>query len=124
MEISFLKIKQNPVEINYSEGTSSIIGTIERVNRNSVKLNSTFKASIKVICNRCGKGYIVDANYPLELLLSEGRYNSNDEIDVVEFFDGKIDLKYLIESEIASIEEGYNFCESCIDNKDILEIEF
>jgi len=124
MEISFLKIKQNPLEINYIDNSASIIGELSRVDRNSVKLNSTFKASVEVICNRCGKEYMVDANYPLELLLSEGRYNSNDEIDVVEFFDGKIDLKYLIESEIASIEEGYNFCESCIDNEDILEIEF
>jgi uncharacterized metal-binding protein YceD (DUF177 family) len=124
MEISFLKIKQNPLEIDYSKDSTSIVGTLERVNRDSVKLISTFKTSVEVICNRCGKEYMVDANYPLELLLSEGRYNSNEEIDVVEFFEGKIDLKYLADSEIASIEEGYNFCESCIDNEEILEIEF
>jgi len=124
MEISFLKIKQTPLDIDYSNKVASLNGTLDRVNRNCVKLNSTLKSPIEVICNRCGKEYIVDINEPLELILSDGRYNSNDEIDVVEFFDGKIDFDYLIESEITSIKEGYNFCESCINNEDILEIEF
>jgi len=125
MEISFLKIKQNPLDIDYSkDDKSSIKGTLERVNRDSVKLNSTLKTSIEVICNRCGKEYIIDSCEPLELFLSDGRYNSNKEIDVVEFFDGKIDFDYLIESEIASIQESYNLCESCSKTDEILEIEF
>ncbi len=124
MEISFFKIKQNPLDINYSKDNSSIKGTLERVNRDSVKLNSTFDASVKVVCNRCGKEYIVNSSEPLELVLSDGRYNSEKEIDVVEFFDGKIDFNYLIESEIASIQEGYNLCDSCIDTDEILEFEF
>ena len=124
MEISFLKIKHHPLEINYSDETASIKGSIKRVDRTNIELKSDFKASISVICNRCGKEYLVDANYPLELLLSDGRYNSNKEIDVVEFFDGKIDFDYLAKSEIASIKEGYNFCKDCANNDEILEIEF
>jgi len=124
MEISFSKIKQNPIEIDYSLGSSSIRGRLKRVTKDNIKLFSTFKTSLDVICSRCGKEYLIKIDEPLELLLSDGRYNSKDEIDVVEFFNGKIDFDYLINSEVASIQEGYNFCESCIDNKNILEIEF
>lgn len=124
MEISFVKIKQLPIDINYSSDGASIKGSLERVNRDCVEFKATFEASIPILCNRCGKEYIKDVNYPLELILSEGRYNNNDKIDVIEFFEGKVDFDYILKSEIASIEEEYNFCESCIDNDDILEIEF
>ena len=124
MEISFSKIKHSPIDINYSFNNSSVVGTIERINRDCVKLNSNFKSSVDVICNRCGKEYKVDVEYPLELILSDGRYNDKDEIDVVEFFDRKIDFNYLIESEIASIKQDYNYCSSCQDSDKLLEVEF
>jgi len=124
MEISFLKIKQTPVNINYKKDKNSIIGTLKRVNRDSVKLDSILKAELNFICNRCGKEWSKEIEYPLELILSDGRYNSKDEIDVIEFFNGVIDFDYIINSEIISIEDGYNFCEDCIDNDEILEIEF
>ncbi len=124
MEISFSKIKHSPIDINYSFNNSSVVGTIERINRDCVKLNSNFKSSVDVICNRCGKEYKVDVEYPLELILSDGRYNDKDEIDVVEFFDRKIDFNYLIESEIASIKQDYNYCSSCQDSDELLEVEF
>ena len=124
MEISFSKIKHSPIDINYSFNNSSIVGTIERINRDCVKLNSNFKSNVDVICNRCGKEYKVDVEYPLELILSDGGYNDKDEIDVVEFFDRKIDFDYLIESEIASIKQDYNYCSSCQDSDELLEAEF
>ena len=124
MEISFLKIKQNPIELNYSKDSTSIVGEIERISRDCVKLNSTFSSEVTLICNRCGKEYKDKITYPLELILSEGRYNSNDKIDVVEFFEKKIDFDYIANSEIASIQESYNYCDSCKNSEEILEIEF
>ncbi len=124
MDISFFKIKQNPLDINYTKDNFSLIGKLERINRDCVKLDTTFKTSVDVVCNRCGKEFKIDANYPLELILSDGRYNSNKDIDVVEFFDKKIDFDYIINSEIASIKGDYNLCNSCKDSDEILEIEF
>ena len=124
MEISFSKIKQSPIDIDYSSKETTIVGTLERINRDCVKLNSNFKSTVEVICNRCGKEYKIDVDYPLELILSDGGYNDKDEIDVVEFFDRKIDFDYLIESEIASITQDYNYCSSCQDSDELLEVEF
>ncbi len=124
MEISFSKIKQSPIDINYSFKETTIVGTLERIGRDCVKLNSNFKSTVEVICNRCGKEYKVDVKYPLELILSDGGYNDKDEIDVVEFFDRKIDFGYLIESEIASITQDYNYCSSCQESDELFEVEF
>ncbi len=124
MEISFLKIKHTPIDIDYSKDSAKIVGIVDRVDRDSVKLSSRFNASITLTCNRCGKEYKQEFSYPLELILSEGRYNSNKEIDVIEFFNGSVDFDYIINSEISSIKEDYNFCIDCKDSEDILEIEF
>jgi len=124
MEISFSKIKQSPVDVNYSKDGVEISGTLERVSRDNIKLDSNFKSNVEVICNRCGKEYKIDANYPLGLILSDGGYNGKDELDVVEFYDGKIDFDYLALSEITSIKEDYNFCSDCQATDELLEVEF
>ncbi len=124
MEISFSKIKQSPVDVNYSKDGVEINGTLERISRDNIKLDSTFKSTVEVICNRCGKEYKIDANYPLGLILSDGGYNGKDELDVVEFYDGKIDFDYLALSEVTSIKEDYNFCSECQDTDELLEVEF
>jgi uncharacterized metal-binding protein YceD (DUF177 family) len=123
MTIAFAKVKHTPTELKFSEDGVSITGTLAKEWRDSVKLLSTFKADVDVICSRCGKEYIKHVEYPLELILSDGRYNNNDEIDVIEFFDGNIDITYISESEIASIQEDYNFCEDCALTEEVLEVE-
>ena len=124
MEISFSKIKQSPIDVNYSKDGVEISGTLERVSRDNIKLDSNFKSNVEVICNRCGEEYNIDANYPLGLILSDGGYNGKDELDVVEFYDGKIDFDYLALSEVTSIKEDYNFCSECQDTDELLEVEF
>ena len=124
MQISFLKVKNNPLDIDYSKNGVDIKGELNRVDRDTIKLNSTLSSNVKLICNRCGKEFIRKIEYPLGLILSDGRYNSKDEIDVIEFFDGKIDFDYIAQSEITSIKEDFNYCDECSNSDEILEKEF
>jgi len=123
MQIDFNKVR-NLIDINYSKNSATIVGTLERVNRSCVKLNATFDSTVTVTCNRCGKEFSKPFNYDLSLLLCDGAYKDRDEIDIVEFFKGKIDFDYIAQSEIASIQEDFNYCTECINSDDILEIEF
>jgi len=123
MTVNFAKVKYSGSELNYNKDGVSIVGRLEKVNRDSVKLDSTFKSTVTVTCSRCGKEFTKEVEYPLELILSDGRYNNSDEIDVIEFFDGNIDITYISESEIASIQEDYNFCQDCKEAEEILEVE-
>ncbi len=124
MKIDFNKIKNNLIDINYSKENTKIVGTLERINKNCVKLYATFSSTINLTCSRCGKEFDKSFEYDLSLLLTNGNYKDKSEIDVVEFFDNKIDIDYLAFSEISSIKEDYNYCYECINSNDILEIEF
>ena len=124
MQIDFNKIHRSLIDINYSKDNIKIIGTLDRINKSCVKLDATFNSTIDLVCNRCGKEFSKPFNYEISLILADGAYKDKSEIDIVEFFEGKIDFDYLAQSEIASIKEDYNFCEECINSDDILEIEF
>ena len=122
MQIDFRKVKSSTLDIDFSKENSKIVGTLKRVDRDSVKLDSTFSTKLKLICNRCGKEFEREFSYPLNLILSDGVYSDPSEIDIVEFKEGKIDFNYLLDSENALIEEDYNYCDSCKDKEDF-EIE-
>jgi len=47
-----------------------------------------------------------------------------DDLDIIEFLDGKIDLLYILESEITSIESSYHYCAKCDGNDEEFEIEY
>ena len=123
MQIDFRKIKSSTLDIDYSNNNSNIVGTIKRVDRDSVKLESNFSTKLKLICNRCGKEFEKEFSYPLNLILADGIYSDPMDLDIVEFNDGKIDFNYLLDSETASIQEDYNYCDSCKDKEDF-EVEF
>ncbi len=123
MQIDFNKVK-HLIDINYSKNSVDIKGTLERINKSCVKLDATFDSTINLTCNRCGKEFSKPFNYDLSLLLCDGAYKDKNEIDIVEFFKGKIDFDYIAQSEIASIKEDYNYCPECVNSDDILEIEF
>ena len=124
MQIDFIKLKQSPVDINYSKDNAKIVGTLERINKDSVKLDSEFTSQVELICNRCGKEYKKDFKYPLTLLLADGVYSDNSDLDIIEFHQNKIDFDYIAFSEITSIQEDYNYCEECQDSDEALEYEF
>jgi len=124
MQINFLKVKSAPIDINYSKNGVDINGFIERINKNCVKLDSTFSTTVTLTCNRCGKEYEKVVSYPLNLILSEGNYDDNSEIDIIEFYEGDIDFDYIAFSEVESLKEDYNYCDECKDNDEIFEVEF
>ena len=124
MQIDFAKVKSTLADINYLKDGVSIIGSIKRVDRDSVELKSTFKTEVNLICNRCGKEFKKSFEYPLNLLLSDNNISDSQNLDIIEFHNGKIDFDYIAQSEVASIEEDYNLCDSCEGNQDIFEKEF
>lgn len=54
-------------------------------------------------------------NQDVDLLLSDGIYKDadNEFSDVIEFFDGEMDLDEVFVSEVEAYKSDYFYCENC-----------
>ncbi len=58
------------------------------------------------------------------LTLTNTVVDTLDDLDVIEFIDGVVDLDFILKSEISSIENYYNLCQRCkVENREF-EQEF
>lgn len=76
------------------------------------KLECILKARLNLVCCRSGENFFRDFEHDMVLFLCDGQYKEKstnvDILDIIEFFDGHIDLNLLVESEVQMIRLDYN----------------
>jgi len=125
MKINFAKVSRTPSDFSYRDGDLVISGTLNRDSSHLVELNGKIEGETSLICDRCGKDYKEKVNFPLSLHLSDRiiSVSNDEELDIIEFLDGIIDMKSLLESEIESYRLSYHCCFEC-EKKGSVDIEF
>jgi len=124
MTIVFDKIGSTAKPIGLSSKGVALEGTLQKSGYHQVTLDAQLSGSFKLDCDRCGDTYIYDMNNKLRLKLSDLVSEDKDDLDIIEFLDGKIDLLYILESEITSIESSYHYCDKCDSNDEEFEVEY
>ena len=124
MQIVFDKIGSTAKPIELSSKGVTLHGTLQKSGYHQVTLDATLNGCFDLDCDRCGNTYSYDMDTKLRLKLSDLVSEDKDDLDIIEFLDGKIDLLYILESEITSIESAYHYCDKCDGNDEEFEIEF
>ena len=124
MTIVFDKINSTAKPIGLISKGITLEGTLQKSGYHQVTLDATLNGCIDLDCDRCGETYSYDMNGKLRLKLSDLVSEDKDDLDIIEFLDGKIDLLYILESEITSIESSYHYCNKCDGDDEDFEIEF
>ena len=90
-------------------------GELEKINQNLVSCKGRIVGKIAHNCDRCGEDINLKLDEDVNLILSDGIYKDKEENldDVVEFFDGFINLEELLTSEIEAFKSDYFYCEKC-----------
>lgn len=122
MEISFDKISVNPKPFSLAINNVTFGGKLSKINFNTVKLDGEINGDLEVCCDRCGEAFVIDIEQPISLELSQKEIQNKDNLDIIEFLDGTIDLKYILQSEIDSTKSLYHYCEKC-DGIEEFEVE-
>ena len=124
MKIVFDKIGSTakPFEVS-SEGVK-LEGTLKKSGSHQVTLDAHMSGSIELNCDRCGDTYHSQVNNPLQLRLSDQVSEDKDDLDIIEFLDGEIDISYILQSEIDTFKNAYNYCEKCDNNDEDFEVEY
>jgi len=124
MKIVFDKISSSAKPIEVSSKGVTLEGTLQKSGYHQVTLDAQMSGSFDLDCDRCGETYTYDMNNRLQLKLSDLVSENKDDLDIIEFLDGEIDLSYILESEITSIESSYHYCDKCDNNEVDFEIEY
>jgi len=123
MKILFDKVGSTAKPIDISSKGVQLEGTLQKSGYHQVTLDARLSGNIELDCDRCGKPYIYNMNSQLRLKLSDLVSEDKDDLDIIEFLDGEINILYILESEITSIQSSYHYCDNC-DNDDDFEMEF
>ncbi|NOR55008.1 MAG: hypothetical protein GQ531_02250 [Sulfurovum sp.] len=124
MEIVFDKINSTGKPIDLSVDGVLLEGTLQKSGYHQVTLDATLSGDIDLTCDRCGKTYVYKTDSKLRLKLSDLVSEDKDDLDIIEFLDGKIDILHILQSEITSIKSDYTYCDDCDNDDEDFEIEF
>jgi len=124
MKIVFDKIGSTakPNELS-SEGVK-LEGTLKKSGYHQVTLDAHMSGSIELDCDRCGDTYNYDVDNKLQLRLSDIVSEDKDDLDIIEFLDGEIDISYILQSEINTFKNAYNYCDKCANSDEDFEVEY
>jgi len=124
MKIHFDKIGSLTKDFNYSNDGVSFIGTLQKLSYHRVSLEAKLSGSIDIDCARCAESikYILNSN--LKFTISDEFIKTTDNLNIIEFLDGVIDIKYIVDSEINSLQSSYIYCEKCDNSDEEFEFEF
>ena len=114
MTINFKKVTKTPLDFDIKSNNIVFKGSLKYHGENLVLLQATITGSLDLDCYLCSAEFVLPLDENIEFLISDGVYNGlNEEYDVVESFDGNINLEELLDSEIELIKSGYYSCENC-----------
>jgi uncharacterized metal-binding protein YceD (DUF177 family) len=115
MRVDFRKIDRSPLPFHLQQEKMCFEGTLQRYNRNLLLLQAHLSGKLKTPCDLCGEETLFEVDEDLEFFVSDGVYKlaENEEYDVVEFYDGAVDMEALLHSEIELLKSGYNICKEC-----------
>ena len=124
MKILFEKVGTTAKPLELSLQDVSLTGTLVKSGYHRVLLDAKMEGKLPLVCDRCGKLFEQQLDTPLKLTLSDQISEDKDDLDIIEFLDGIIDVTYILQSEINAIEGAFHYCDSCDGTNEILEIEF
>ncbi len=124
MKIVFDKVGHNVKPFDLSVNGVSLEGTLVKSGYHRLRLEGNLEGKVELACDRCGDEYHYSMKSPLHLTLSDEVIETKDDLDIIEFIDGVIDLEFIVQSEIASVQNSYHYCEKCANDDEEFEQEF
>jgi hypothetical protein len=124
MTIRFDKIGTTPKTFEVSLGDATLSGTLQKSGYHRVTLDAVMGGKVDLDCDRCGQSYEHPLEGELKLTISDQMIEDKDDLDIIEFLDGNIDLTYILESEINALKGAYHYCSNCDNGEADFEMEF
>jgi len=117
MKIVFKKVPSSGVDFKTSFEEIKFYGTLEKKSRNLVQCTGKLEGTLTCLCDRCGENLSLHVDEKIDLLASDGLYETSDElVEVMEFFDETVDLDTILQSEVETLKSDYHYCSTCSED--------
>lgn len=116
MNIEFKKIPVNGIHFETSLGDIRFFGEALKASKTIVKCTGTMEGNLPHLCDRCAESFKLMVNERVEVFASDGLYEDHEGeelLNVIEFFDGSIDVDTMLQSEIEAFKSDYHYCGQC-----------
>ncbi len=124
MKIIFDKVGHNEKPFDHEIDGVVASGTLIKSGYHRVLLQGRIDGTVDLLCSSCGAELYQEISTPLRLTISDQIIEDKDDLDIIEFLNGEIDISFIIESEINSIKSDYCYCTKCCDSDEPFEMEF
>ena len=115
MIITLRKVTKTPLDFEVKSDEITFKGYLEYHGGKLILLKATLSGLLQKSCDTCAEEFKMPVNEEVEFFISDGIYEDENNIvlDVVESFDGIVDIDELLSSEIELIKSDYHSCENC-----------
>ena len=118
------KVTKTPLDFEVKSDEITFKGYLEYHGGKLILLKANLNGQLEKSCDICAQEFKLSLDENVEFFICDGVFEDDGtvELDVVESFDGNVDVDELLNSEIELIRSDYHTCESCKSSN--LELEF
>ncbi|MDR0579143.1 MAG: DUF177 domain-containing protein [Campylobacteraceae bacterium] len=121
MEIAFKKVSKEGLDFSLKHDTISFFGKLYQKSPMIVLLKGKIEGELEHRCDRCAEDIRLRVDEKIEMLISDGIYKTTEvdgfvnenNLAVVEIFDGLINFDEILQSEIELYKSDYHYCITC-----------
>jgi len=118
LKVTLRKITKTPLDFEVKSDEITFKGYLEYHSGKLILLKANLNGFLTKPCDFCGEEFNLSVNESVEFFICDGIYedDNNIDLDVVESFDGIVDIDELLNSEIELIKSDYHSCKNCKTN--------
>ena len=115
MKVTLRKIGHTPLDFELKSDEIIFKGYLEYDSGKLILLKAKLNGLVVAECSTCGEEFKLYIDEDIKFFISDGLYEdeNNIEKDVIESFDGMVDMDELLKSEIELIKSDYLYCKDC-----------
>ena len=115
MKVMLRKVTSTPLDFVVKSNDVTFKGYLEYYKGKLILLKANVSGPLLTQCDICANEIAMKVDENIEYFISDGLYEDDGgvNLDVVESFDGSVDIEELLNSEIELIKSDYHSCENC-----------
>ena len=115
MKVVLRRVTKTPLDFEVKSDEITFKGYLEYHKGKLILLKAKITGFIQKNCDVCAEEFTMPLDEKIEFFISDGMYKDEDSVnlDVIESFDGEVEIEELLHSEVELIKSDYYSCDEC-----------